>query len=104
MKTTPFAAVFLCIAWSCIASAQSPAPASSHITIDATQAQGTVSRYLHGQFLEYMFQGIKEGLDAELIRNRSFEGSADEIGLTKYWWRDPDTRNDDFRIRFKQST
>jgi alpha-N-arabinofuranosidase len=87
-----------------MASAQSPAPASSHITIDATQAQGPVSRYLHGQFIEYMFQGIKGGLDAELLRNRSFEGPADEIGLTRYWWRDPDTRNDDFRIRFKQST
>ncbi|HVG59494.1 MAG TPA: alpha-L-arabinofuranosidase C-terminal domain-containing protein [Hyalangium sp.] len=104
MKKTRFIGALLCAAWSCMASAQSPVPASSQITIDATQAQGPVSRYLHGQFIEYMFQGIKEGLDAELIRNRSFEGTADEIGITRSWWRDPDTRNDDFRIRFKQST
>src|SRR5687768_16456030 len=104
MKKTWFAVAPLCATWSCLAMAQSPVPASSHIIIDAAQAQGPVSRYLHGQFVEYMFQGIKEGLDAELIRNRSFEGPADENGLTRYWWRDPDTRNDDFRIRFKQST
>jgi len=104
MKTPRFTVALLCTAWSCLALAQAPAPASSHITIDATQAQGPVSRYLHGQFVEYMFQGIKGGLDAELLHNRSFEGVADEIGLTRYWWRDPDTRNDDFRIRFKQST
>ncbi len=104
MTKTRFTAALLCAAWSGLALAQSPAPASSRITIDATLPQGPVSRYLHGQFIEYMFQGIKEGLDAELIRNRSFEGPADEIGLTRYWWRDPDTRNDDFRIRFNQST
>jgi alpha-N-arabinofuranosidase len=104
MKKFRFTLVLLCAAWSCLASAQAPAPASSHIIIDATQAPSPVSRYLHGQFIEYMFQGIKDGLDAELLHNRSFEGVADEIGLTRYWWRDPDTRNDDFRIRFKQST
>ena len=59
-------------------------------------------RYLnnYGQFLEHMFEGIKFGLHAELLRNRSFEEPANAIGLSRYWERYPDDRNDDYAISF----
>ena len=47
-----------------------------------------------------MFEGIKGGLHAELIRNRSFEEAPNAIGLSRYWERYPDDRNDDYAISF----
>ena len=35
--------------------------------------EGRISPLLYGQFIEFMYEGIKRGLHAELIRNRSFE-------------------------------
>ena len=55
---------------------------------------------LYGQFAEFMFEGIKGGLHAELIRNRSFEGPPNAIGISRYWERYPDDRNDDYAISF----
>ena len=46
-----------------------------------------------------MFENIKFGLHAELLRNRGFEEAASVIGLPRYWERNPDDRNDDV-IRF----
>src|SRR5215217_1147456 len=79
--------------------AEEPYPAS--IVIDASRVEGTVSPMLYGQFAEFMFEGIKGGLHAELIRNRSFEEAANAIGLSRYWERYPDDRNDDYALNFR---
>ena len=36
------------------------------ITIDAGSVQGPISPLLHGRFLEFMFEGVKSGLTAEM--------------------------------------
>lgn len=69
--------------------------------IDATRTVGKVSPLLYGQFLEHMFEGIKFGVHAELLRNRSFEEPPNSIGLSRYWERYPDDRNDDYALRFE---
>jgi alpha-N-arabinofuranosidase len=74
-------------------------PAAS-VEIDAGTAEGRISPLLYGQFIEFMFEGIKRGLHAELIRNRSFEDVPSAIGLSRYWERYPDDRNDDYAISF----
>ena len=45
-----------------------------------------------------MYEGIKGGLHAELIRNRSFEAQPNVIGLSRNWERYPDDRNDDYAL------
>ena len=45
-----------------------------------------------------MFEGIKGGLHAELIRNRGFEEAPDSTGLSRHWERYPDDRIDDYGI------
>ena len=44
------------------------------------KVEGRISPLLYGQFIEFMYEGIKRGLHAELIRNRGFEESANAIG------------------------
>ncbi|HEX6284441.1 MAG TPA: alpha-L-arabinofuranosidase C-terminal domain-containing protein, partial [Pyrinomonadaceae bacterium] len=62
--------------------------------------ENPISPLLYGQFLEFMYEGIKGGLHAELIRNRSFEEPANVIGLSRNWERYPDDRNDDYGLSF----
>jgi alpha-N-arabinofuranosidase len=76
------------------------APARASVTIDAGSVQGEISPLLHGQFLEFMFEGIKFGLTAELIRDRGFEEAPNAIGLPRDWNRYPDDRNDDYGLNF----
>src|SRR5688500_10060986 len=71
------------------------------VTIDASKVENQISPLLYGQFLEFMYEGIKRGLHAELIRNRSFEESPNIIGLSRYWERYPDDRNDDYALAFR---
>ena len=85
--------------WMCVAAAAQP-PAA--IGIDAGTVQGRLSPLLYGQFIEFMFAGIKRGLHAELLRNRSFEEAGDATGLSRYWERYPDSRNDDYAITFSR--
>lgn len=73
---------------------------TASITIDTTKVENRISPLLYGQFLEFMFEGIKAGLHAELIRNRSFESSPNIIGLSRDWERYPDDRNDDYALSF----
>src|SRR5918912_1221241 len=80
--------------------AAEPAAAAS-IHIDATRVENRISPLLYGQFLEFMFEGIKGGLHAELLRDRGFEEAANVIGLSRYWERYPDDRNDDYGLSFK---
>ena len=74
--------------------------ARATITIDARNAAGHISPLLYGQFLEFMFEGVKFGLHAELLRNRSFEEQPDAIGLSRNWERYPDDRDDDYALNF----
>jgi alpha-N-arabinofuranosidase len=74
--------------------------ATASITIDASKVEGTINPMLYGQFDEFMFEGVKGGLYAELLRDRSFEQPPNAIGLPRYWERDPDDRNDDPALRF----
>jgi len=70
------------------------------ISIDATKVENRISPLLYGQFLEFMFGGIKGGLHAELLHNRSFEEPPNAIGLSRDWERYPDDRNDDYALTF----
>jgi len=70
------------------------------ISIDARKVENRISPLLYGQFLEFMYEGIKGGLHAELIRNRSFEEPPNAIGLSRNWERYPDDRNDDYALTF----
>jgi alpha-N-arabinofuranosidase len=65
------------------------------VAIDVAAVENRISAHLYGQFAEFMFENIKFGLHAELLRNRGFEEAANAIGLPRYWERDPDDRNDD---------
>ena len=78
----------------------SVAAQTASITVDAGKVENRISPLLYGQFLEFMFEGIKGGLHAELIRNRSFEEPANVIGLSRNWDRYPDDRNDDYALSF----
>ncbi len=78
----------------------SVAAQTASITVDAGKVENRISPLLYGQFLEFMFEGIKGGLHAELIRNRSFEESPNIIGLSRNWDRYPDDRNDDYALSF----
>src|ERR1051325_1756293 len=73
---------------------------TASITIDARKVENKISPLLYGQFMEFMFEGIKRGLQAELIRDRSFEETPNVIGLSRYWERYPDDRNDDYALSF----
>ena len=71
------------------------------ISIDAQKVENRISPLLYGQFLEFMYEGIKGGLHAELIRNRSFEEPPNVLGLSRDWERYPDNRNDDYGLSFR---
>src|SRR5918911_1006798 len=76
-------------------------PLAARIEIDASKVEGRISPLLYGQFMEFMFEGIKNGLHAEIIRDRSFEESPNAIGLPRHWERYPDDRNDDYALNFR---
>lgn len=78
--------------------AQSGTTAS--LTIDASKIENTISSTLYGQFAELMFQDVKGGLYAELVRDRGFDEAPNAIGLPRYWERDPDDRDDDGNMKF----
>jgi alpha-N-arabinofuranosidase len=98
------AALVACAALSLLAAAQAPPQPSTEarIEIDAGTVQGRISPLLYGQFIEYMFEGIKGGLHAELLEDRGFETAPNAIGLPRGWSRYPDDRNDDYGIAFVQ--
>ncbi len=77
--------------------AQTP---TATLTIDATKTENAVNPTLYGQFAEFMFEDIKGGLSAELVRDRGFDEQPNALGLPRYWERDPDDRNDDGAMHF----
>jgi alpha-L-arabinofuranosidase len=80
--------------------AQVEPPLPARIAIDARKTENTISPLLYGQFIEFMYEGIKGGLHAELIRDRGFEAPPNSLGLPRYWERYPDDRNDDYGLAF----
>ncbi len=84
----------------CLVAAQATAQTGARVRVDASRAEGRISPLLYGQFLEFMYEGIKGGLHAELLRNRSFEEAPNAVGLSRYWERYPDDRNDDYGLAF----
>jgi alpha-N-arabinofuranosidase len=82
------------------APAPAPAPLAVTVRVDASTVVNRIGPRLYGQFLEYMFQGIKGGLHAELLENRGFEEAADVTGLPRDWEREPNDRNDDRETTF----
>src|SRR4029077_17111608 len=74
--------------------------ATASIDIHADQVEGPISPLLYGQFDEFMFEGVKRGLTAELIRDRGFDEATNTIGLPRDWDREPDNRNDDPALHF----
>ena len=50
-----------------LAAAPAP-PEHARIVVDATRVEGQIDARLYGQFLEFMYEGIKGGLSAELDR------------------------------------
>jgi len=73
---------------------------TASLTIDASKIENAISSTLYGQFTEFMFQDIKGGLYAELIRDRGFDEAPNALGLPRYWERDPDDRDDDSNMKF----
>jgi len=53
------------------------------ISVDASRVKANISPTLYGQFDEFMFEGVKGGLYAELIRDRSFDENPNAIGLPR---------------------
>jgi alpha-N-arabinofuranosidase len=73
---------------------------TASVRIDAATVANRLSPQLYGHFVEYMFEGIKFGLHAELLKNRGFEEAANAAGLPRDWEREPNDRNDDRETTF----
>ncbi|HEX7317198.1 MAG TPA: alpha-L-arabinofuranosidase C-terminal domain-containing protein [Pyrinomonadaceae bacterium] len=91
--------VALCLAPALHVAARTAARAS--VRIDARRVENRISPLLYGQFLEFMYEGMKYGLHAELLRDRGFEEAPNALGLPRHWERYPDDRNDDYGLAFK---
>jgi alpha-N-arabinofuranosidase len=72
----------------------------ARVVVDARKVEGAIDPRLYGQFLEFMYEGIKGGLSAELLRDRGFEEAPNAIGLSRPWERYPDDRIDDYGLSF----
>ncbi len=82
------------VATGCGSSSSSGAPeAQATIRVDASSRTHPLSELLYGQFAEFMFENIKQGMWAELLVNRGFEDLAPPPAAAHYWERYPDTRN-----------
>lgn len=95
--------VSLCLAPALHIEAQAAARSATReasIRIDASKVENRIRPLLYGQFLEFMYEGMKYGLHAELLRDRGFEESPNALGLPRHWERYPDDRNDDYGLAF----
>ena len=100
--TAPRVIVLLLTAAIAGQSAPAPTRPTVAVEIDAASVDNRISPHLYGQFLEFMFEGINQGLFAELIRDRSFEEPPDATGLSRFWQRYPDNRNDDYGLSLRR--
>src|SRR3569832_788416 len=93
--------VSLCVSPALQVEAQSAARVAAReasIRIAARNEENRISPLLYGQFLEFMYEGMKFGLHAELLHDRSFEETPDALSLPRDWERYPDDRNDDYGL------
>lgn len=93
-------AIILCALLALPAGAQTGARTAT-VRIDARRVENRISPLLYGQFLEFMYEGMKYGVHAELLRDRGFEEAPNALGLPRHWERYPDDRNDDYGLTFK---
>src|SRR5512134_3337833 len=100
IKTGLLAAFFLLLTLLFTNGAAQNKTQRASIAVDANKPVGRISPLLYGHFLEFMFEGVKSGVHAELLRNRSFDEQPNAIGLPRYWERYPDDRNDDYALNF----
>jgi hypothetical protein len=75
-------------------------PKAARVVVDASKVEGRIDPRLYGQFLEFMYEGVKGGLAAELVRDRGFDAPPNSIGLSRPWERYPDDRIDDYDLSF----
>ena len=90
----------MCVVTYLLASRALAQTQTATLTIDASKVENALSPTLYGQFAEFMFEDIKGGLSAELIRDRGFDEQPNALGLPRYWERDPDDRNDDGAMHY----
>jgi alpha-L-arabinofuranosidase len=64
--------------------ASAAAVREARIIVDAARVEGQIDSRLYGQFAEFMYEGVKRGLSAELVRNRGFDEAANNLGLPYY--------------------
>lgn len=82
-------------AWLLVAATLYAQPAHTAVVrVNAGRVENRISPTLYGHFVEFMFEGVKFGLHAELLRDRGFEEPANAVGLPRHWDREPDDRND----------
>jgi alpha-L-arabinofuranosidase len=74
---------------------------SVQLKVDAAKVENPISHELYAQFVEDFFGDVSGPLWDELIRDRGFEQASDEIGLPRYWDREPDDRNHDPALKFR---
>ena len=84
----------------CTIPSASAEAADARITIDATQVEGRIDPRLYGQFAEFMYEGVKGGMSAELLENRGFDEAPNNYGLSRHWERYPDDRIHDYGTSF----
>ena len=75
--------------------------ARARVIVDAGRVEAIISPLLYGQFAEFMYEGVKGGLHAELLRDRGFDEAPNALGLPRHWERYPDDRNDDYGLAFR---
>ena len=87
----PFVALsLLALLSTTVAAADAPSE-TAKIVVDAAKVEASINPMLYGQFDEFMYGGVKVGLYAELLRDRSFDESPNAAGLSRYWERDPNS-------------
>jgi hypothetical protein len=67
----------------CLASPAIAQTATATLAIDANKIENVLSPTLYGQFAEFMFEDIKGGLSAELVRDRGFDEQPICAGTTE---------------------
>ncbi len=95
-----FSMLVVLVAFALAAPQWAAGQARAQINVDAQKVEGRISPMLYGHFMEHMYEDVKFGLYAELIRDRSFEDAPNAIGLPRFWERDPDDRDDDSPLKF----
>jgi len=101
LKIRPGCSLISALLFCATAGAFAQPPLNAAITVEAAKVENAISPLLYGQFAEFMFEDIKGGLTAELIRDRSFDEAPNAIGLPRHWERYPDDRNDDPALNFR---